>query len=91
MDAILGPMMQARMEAAQKQVAGKVIDEAFASCGAKPGEILTQEQLWNLFRIAAEKITPFILHQMGGLRPRDLPPDVLAAMQADAATQKATP
>jgi hypothetical protein len=81
-DAILGPTMQARMEAAQKQVVSKAFDEARTSCGAKPGETLTPEQRWNFSRIAAEKIAPFLLHQMKGLPLRDLPPDVLAAIQA---------
>jgi hypothetical protein len=53
--------------------------------------MLTPEQLWNLCRTAAEKITPFVLHQMGGLRLRDLPQDVLAAIQAGDATPKAPP
>jgi hypothetical protein len=75
-------MMQARMEAAQKQVISKAFDEARTSCGAKPGETLTPEQRWNFSRIAAEKIAPFLLHQMKGLPLRDLPPDVLAAIQA---------
>jgi hypothetical protein len=81
-DAILGPMMQARMEAAQRQVITKALDEARASCGAKPGEPPTPEQRWNFSRTAAEKIGPFLLHQMRGLPLKDLPPDVRAAIQA---------
>ena len=38
-DAILGPAMQARMDAERKRVTSEAIDEAFASCGAKPGEM----------------------------------------------------
>ncbi len=81
-DAILGPMMQARTQAAQRQVISKALDEARASCGAKPGETLTPEQRWRFSRIAAEKIGPFLLHQMRGLPIKDLPPDVQAAIQA---------
>lgn len=76
-DAILGPAMQARMEAERKRVISKAVDEAFASCGAKPGEMLTPEQVRNLHRIVAGKIAPFVLHQMRGL-----PLDVLAAIRA---------
>jgi hypothetical protein len=81
-DAILGPMMQARMEAAQRQVISKALDEAQASCGVKPGETPTPEQRWNFSRTAAEKIAPFLLHQMRGLPLKDLPPDARAAIQA---------
>jgi hypothetical protein len=49
-----------------ERVVSKAIDEAFASCGAKSGEMLTSEQRRNLFRITAQKVTPFVLHQMRG-------------------------
>jgi HNH endonuclease len=73
-DAILGPAMQARMDAERTRVVSQAIDAAFSSCGAKPGEELTAEQIWKLALVAAQKVTPFVLHQVRGL-----PPDVVAA------------
>ena len=72
-DAILGPAMQARMDAERKRVTSEAIDEAFASCGAKPGEMLTQEQFQKLASLVARKVAPFVLHQMKGLPPNLVP------------------
>lgn len=47
----------------------KAIDEAFATCGASPGEMLTEAQQKKLFLSIAQKIAPFVLHQMKGLPP----------------------
>jgi hypothetical protein len=82
-DAILGPAMQARMEAEQKRVVSQAVDEAFASCGAKPGEELTAEQKRKLALVAAQKVTPFFLHRMRGL-----PSDALAAIRSGSLPQK---
>jgi hypothetical protein len=76
-DAILGPAMQARMDAERKRVVSLAIDEAFASCGAKPGDELTAEQIQKLALVAAQKVTPFVLHQVRGL-----PRDVVAAVRS---------
>jgi hypothetical protein len=73
-DAIFGPALQARWESQQKRVVNDAVEQAFAQCGAKPGERLTPEHIRKLSRIAAEKLTPFVLHRMRGL-----PSDVLAA------------
>ena len=75
--------MQARMEAERKRVVSQAIDEAFASCGAKPGEELTAEQIRKLSLVAAQKITPFVLHQLRGL-----PADALAAIRSGSVPQK---
>ncbi len=85
-DAILGPAMQARMDAERKRVVSQAIDEAFASCGAKPGEALTPEQVQKLALVAAQKVAPFVLYQMRGL-----PPDVVAAIQSASSAGSAFP
>jgi hypothetical protein len=68
-DAILGPAMRARHDAERARVASKAIDEAFATCGASTGEMLTEPQRQKLFLSIAQKIAPFVLHQMKGLPP----------------------
>jgi hypothetical protein len=75
-DANIDPVMLTRMEAAWKRVTSEAIDEAFASCGAKPGEMLTPEQVQKLSRHAAQKVTPFVLQQM-----RRLPLNIVDASQ----------
>jgi hypothetical protein len=85
-DAIFGPAMQARMDTERKRVVSQAIDEAFASCGAKPGEELTGEQIRNLALLAAQKVTPFLLHQSTGL-----PPDVVAAIRSGSGPKSAPP
>ncbi len=72
-DAILGPAMQARHEAKRARVASKAIDDAFATCGASPGEMLTEAQRQKLFLSIAQKIAPFVLHQMKGMPPNLVP------------------
>ena len=72
-DAILGPAMQARHEAERTRVACEAIDEAFATCGASPGEMLTEAQRQKLFLSIAQKIAPFVLHQLKGI-PANLVP-----------------
>lgn len=72
-DAILGQAMHARHEAERARVAGKAIDEAFAMCGATPGEMLTEAQRQKLFLSIAQKIAPFVLQQMKGMPPNLVP------------------
>jgi hypothetical protein len=67
------------METEQKRVISHAVNEAFASCGAKPGEKLTAEQIRKLSLVAAQKVTPFFLHRMRGL-----PPDLVAAIRSGA-------
>ena len=57
-DAILGPAMQARHEAERARVASRAIDQAFATCGASPGEMLMEAQRQKLFLSIAQKIAP---------------------------------
>jgi hypothetical protein len=78
--------MQARMDAERKRVFSKASDEAFASCGAKPGDELTGEQIRNLALVAAQKVTPFLLHQSTGL-----PPEVVAAIRSFSGSKGAPP
>jgi HNH endonuclease len=82
-DAILSPAMQAHMDAERNRVVSQAIDAAFSSCGAKRGDELTAEQIRKLALVAAQKVTPFVLHQM-----KDLPPDVVAAIRSGAVPPK---
>jgi hypothetical protein len=57
------------MEAERTRVVSKAVEAGFSLCGAKPGEELTAEQIWKLALMAAQKVTPFVLHQTRGLPP----------------------
>jgi hypothetical protein len=55
----------ARQHAAEQNRAIRSAAEyAFANCGAKPGEMLTEEQTRKLMALVREKLAPFILSRV---------------------------
>jgi hypothetical protein len=63
-DAVIGPAIKSQLDAEQQRVFGQAVNEAFATCGARPGEKLTEEHVLRISRAVAEKVTPFILHRL---------------------------
>ena len=66
--AVIGPVIEGQVAAEQERVTNRAIEEAFASCGAKPGEILTEEHVRRLAMTLAQKMTPFILRRLRPLK-----------------------
>jgi hypothetical protein len=66
--AVIGPVIEGQIAAEQERVTNRAIEEAFASCGAKPGEQLTEEHVRRLATTLAQKMTPFILHRLRPLK-----------------------
>ena len=49
----------------EKQAAiRRAVEYAFANCGAKPGEVLTEEQKLKLPKLVTEHLMPFLRHNM---------------------------
>jgi hypothetical protein len=42
----------------------RAVKYAFANCGAKPGELLTDEQKLKLPKLVTEHVMPFLRHHM---------------------------
>lgn len=56
--------LSASFEKEKTRVINKAVKYAFANCGAKEGEILTEEQKNKLSGLAIEKMLPFLIHNM---------------------------
>ena len=69
---VMPAAIKRKFEAERDRVVGEAAEYAFANCGAKPGEMLTEEHVTKLSRLVAEKLTPFILHNVAR-RPQRLP------------------
>jgi hypothetical protein len=61
---VMPPAIKQKFEAERDRVINEAAQFAFANCGAKPGEILTEDHIRNLSRLVAEKIAPFVLHNL---------------------------
>jgi HNH endonuclease len=68
---VMPAAIKKQFEAERDRVTREATEYAFANCGAKPGEMLTEEHVKKLSRLVAEKLTPFILHNLA--RPQ-VPP-----------------
>ena len=71
MAAVVGPVVQARLKAEGDRVTEAAVEHAFATCGAQPGEMLTEQHLWRMSRSIAEAVTPSMLYRR---RPIGGPP-----------------
>lgn len=69
---VLPAALKRQFEAEKDRVLTDAVEFAFANCGAKPGEILTEEHTRNLSRLLVQKMTPFILHNIA--RPNRMAP-----------------
>lgn len=68
MDAVIGPAIRRSREAERNRVMRDAWEGALTACGAKPGDDLTDELRGRIARSIAERVTPFVLHQI--TRPR---------------------
>ncbi|WP_345821411.1 HNH endonuclease [Methylobacterium fujisawaense] len=67
-DAILGPAFEQARRAEQERVAERAVRRAFDTCGAEPGEVLTEEHAKRIARTMAEGIAPYVLHRLRPIR-----------------------
>ena len=61
---VLPTGLKKHFEAEQQRVVHDAVQYAFANCGAKEGEILTEEHIRKLSGLAAHKMMPFILRNL---------------------------
>jgi hypothetical protein len=66
--AIIGPALASHAAAEQQRVLNRAVREAFETCGAQPGEMLTKEHLRRISQSVAAKLAPFILHRLHPLK-----------------------
>jgi len=62
--AVMQGTVKRNFEAETERVLTEAVKYAFANSGATPGENLTEEQTQKVWRLTAEKITPFILRHL---------------------------
>lgn len=67
-DAILGPAFERARRTEQERVVERAVRRAFETCGAKPGEVLTEEHATRIARTMAEGVAPYILHRITPIR-----------------------
>lgn len=67
-NAVIGPALKSHLDAEQQRVFSRAVKEAFETCGAKPGEKLTEEHVLRLSRTVAEKVAPFFLHRLRSVK-----------------------
>ena len=64
--------MKLSVEKEKNRVLESAIQYAFQNCGAKEGELLTEEHMRKVSSLVYEKIKPFLLHQLTiGRKPND--------------------
>ena len=61
---VMPAAIKAQFEEERNRVTSEAVEYAFANCGAKPGEVLTEDHVKKLSRLATERLTPFILHNL---------------------------
>jgi hypothetical protein len=66
---VIPAALKKKSEAERQRVIKEATEYAFAHCGAKPGEMLTQEQIAKLPGLMAEKLTPFMHHLFNRPKP----------------------
>ena len=70
---VIGPAQQRKAEAERQRVTQAATEYAFANCGAKEGEMFSEEHRANILRLMLDKLRPYI---MNVVRPRPAPPEV---------------
>lgn len=61
---VMDAAMKRQFERERDRVLSAAIDYGLRNCGAKYGEILTQEQLWKLSGLMAQHMQPWLLRRM---------------------------
>jgi hypothetical protein len=56
--------MKSHFERERDAVTKRAVEYAFARCGAKEGEMLTEEQMRKVWQLANEQLMPFIMHNL---------------------------
>jgi len=68
-DSVIGPVFQQQNDIEQQRVTSKAVEIAFANCGAKPGQMLSEEHIRSIARSMAETIMPWLSHRLRPVRP----------------------
>lgn len=61
---VMPAAIKKKFEANRNRVTKDAVEYAFANCGARPGEMLTEEHVTKLSKLMIEKLTPFVLHNL---------------------------
>lgn len=69
---VMTAALKRKFEKHKERAISEAVKYGFANCGAKPGDILTKEHMWQLSRLVADRLTPFFLHQARSI-PRARP------------------
>ncbi|MCZ0926114.1 HNH endonuclease [Halomonas janggokensis] len=64
MGAVIGPTLEIQYKEERERVLEEAVRFAFANCGAKEGEIITEEQYDRLVGLLWEKLEPWVLNQL---------------------------
>jgi len=71
MGAVIGPALEIQHKEERERVLEEAVRYAFANCGAKEGETITEEQHNRLVGLLWEKLEPWVLSQLIGRQRRD--------------------
>ncbi|MGM0784022.1 MAG: hypothetical protein ACQEUM_07905 [Pseudomonadota bacterium] len=71
MGAVIGPTLEVQHKEERERVLEEAVRYAFANCGAKEGETITEEQHNRLVGLLWEKLEPWVLSQLTGRHRRD--------------------
>lgn len=63
-DAVIGPTLKKQHEEERDRVLKKAVQYAFSNCGAKEGEMITEEQRNRLTGLLWEELEPWFLSQI---------------------------
>ncbi|MCW4153254.1 HNH endonuclease [Halomonas sp. 18H] len=71
MGAVIGPALESQHKEERERVLEEAVQYAFANCGAKEGETITDEQHNRLVGLLWEKLEPWVLNQLTGRHRHD--------------------
>tara|TARA_R110002094_G_scaffold144418_1_gene134130 strand:+ start:196 stop:1215 length:1020 start_codon:yes stop_codon:yes gene_type:complete len=71
MGAVIGPTLEIQHKEERKRVIEEAVRYAFANCGAKAGEAITEEQHNRLVGLLWEKLEPWAVNQLVSGQKRD--------------------
>jgi len=71
MGAVIGPTLEKQHKEERERVLGEAVRQAFSNCGAKEGEVLTEEQYNRLMGLIWERLEPWVLSQIISARKHD--------------------
>lgn len=71
MGSVIGPTLELQHKEERERVLGEAVHFAFANCGAKEGDVITEEQSHRLMGILWERLEPWVLNQIISTRKHD--------------------